>query len=107
MGLKKVKAHWERNRKRWRVNGQRDGERRTFYSFTPGLRGKKEAERKANSWKKGVLHENSDPSVAELWSAFSAIWWKKSRWEPALLIRRGSLAAITYYLSAETYESLA
>ena len=40
-------------------------------------------------------------------SAFSAIWWKKSRWEPAQLIRRESLAAITYYLSAETYESLA
>ena len=70
MGLKKVEAHWEKNRKRWRVNGQRDGERRTFYSFTPGLRGKKEAERKADSWKKGVLHENSDPSVAELWECF-------------------------------------
>ncbi|EFB75786.1 hypothetical protein SUBVAR_05561 [Subdoligranulum variabile DSM 15176] len=31
---------------------------------------KKDAERKADSWKKGVLHENSDPSVAELWECF-------------------------------------
>lgn len=70
MGLKKVEARWEENRKRWRVNGQRDGERRTFYSSTPGLRGKKEAERKADSWKRGVLHENLDPPVAELWDCF-------------------------------------
>lgn len=40
-------------------------------------------------------------------SAFCAIWWKKSRWEPALLIRRGSLAAITYSLFAEVFGVLA
>ena len=46
----KVEARWEPGRKRWRVNAQRNGERKTFCSTVPGLRGKKEAERKADSW---------------------------------------------------------
>lgn len=40
-------------------------------------------------------------------STFSSIWWKKSGWEPAPLIRHGNLAALTYCLYAGTYEFLA
>ena len=72
MQTKKVEARWEPGRKRWRVNAQRKGERKTFYSTVPGLRGKKEAERKADSWKRsaGLSYENCDPLVAELWDSF-------------------------------------
>ena len=72
MQTKKVEARWEPGRKRWRVNAQRNGERKTFYSTVPGLRGKKEAERKADSWKRsaGLSYENCDPLVAELWDSF-------------------------------------
>ncbi len=49
MQTKKVEVRWEPCRKRWRANAQRNGERKTFYSTVPGLRGKKEAERKADS----------------------------------------------------------
>ena len=68
----KVEARWEPGRKRWRVNAQRNGDRKTFYSTVPGLREKKEAERKADSWKRsaGLSYENCDPLVAELWDSF-------------------------------------
>lgn len=72
MQTKKVEARWEPGRKRWRVNAQRNGERKTFCSTVPGLRGKKEAERKADSWKRsaGLSYENCDPLVVELWDSF-------------------------------------
>ena len=72
MQTKKVEARWEPGRKRWRVNAQRNGERKTFYSTVPGLRGKKEAEQKVDSWKRsaGLSCENRDPLVAELWDSF-------------------------------------
>lgn len=72
MLFKKVEARWEPERKRWRVNSQRDGVRKTFYSTTPGLRGKKEAERKAFSWKSGAndYFGEKDPTIAELWERY-------------------------------------
>ena len=41
MQTKKVEARWEPGRKRWRVNAQRNGERKTFCSTVPGLRVKR------------------------------------------------------------------
>lgn len=43
-------AVWNEKQKRWRINVQKDGVRRTFYSFTPGRTGQREANAKADAW---------------------------------------------------------
>lgn len=43
-------AIWQEKYKRWRIQVQRDGRRKSFYSSTPGVQGKAEAERKAERW---------------------------------------------------------
>ena len=45
-----AEALWIDSRGRWQVNVQRDGKRKTFTSSTPGRRGKREAEAKADDW---------------------------------------------------------
>ncbi len=43
-------AKWIESRKRWQINVQRDGIRKTFTSSTPGRTGQSEANRKADRW---------------------------------------------------------
>jgi integrase len=43
-------ARWDDNRHYWKINVQRDGIRRSFYSSEPGRKGKREAEGKAAEW---------------------------------------------------------
>ncbi|MFZ2537989.1 MAG: site-specific integrase [Oscillospiraceae bacterium] len=43
-------AVWMDNHKRWQINVQKDCERRSFYSSTPGRDGKRECHRKADQW---------------------------------------------------------
>lgn len=50
MRERKTEASWVESRKRWQINVQVDGTRRTFTSSTPGRRGKLQAERKADQW---------------------------------------------------------
>lgn len=50
MEARKNEAQWLEGTTRWRISVQRDGLRRSFYSSTPGKRGKAEAERKAEKW---------------------------------------------------------
>lgn len=50
MATRKNEAHWIEARQRWQINVQYDGRRRTFTSSTPGVKGKVEAERKADAW---------------------------------------------------------
>ncbi|MBQ1343570.1 MAG: site-specific integrase [Firmicutes bacterium] len=45
-------AAWSDKYKHWTIKVQRDGQRKSFYSSTPGRRGKLEAERKADAWLK-------------------------------------------------------
>lgn len=45
-----AEAIWIESRKRWQVNVQIDGQRKTFTSSTPGRKGKIEAEKKADQW---------------------------------------------------------
>ena len=66
-------AHWDTKRKRWRVNAQRDGVRKTFYSSLAGQKGKKDAERKALSWKSDIPYKpctDKNPTVAKLWEQY-------------------------------------
>lgn len=48
--MRKNEAVWVESRKRWQINVQADGVRRTFTDSTPGRRGKAAAERKADAW---------------------------------------------------------
>lgn len=55
---RKVTAQWLEKYNRWQCKAQREGHRRTFTSYTPGKRGKAEAERKANLWLNGLINGN-------------------------------------------------
>lgn len=60
-------AHWTGTR--WKIQVQRDGERRCFYSSTAGLVGKREAHAKADAWlEDGVRDENT--RIATLWAQY-------------------------------------
>ena len=51
--MKKIftaEARWNESKEYWQINVMVDGLRRSFYSKTPGKRGKKEAEAKAQEW---------------------------------------------------------
>ena len=48
--MRKNEARWIEDRARWQINVQKNGERKTFTSKTPGKKGKAEAERKADNW---------------------------------------------------------
>ena len=50
MAARKNEAFWYEPMKHWRIKVQADGERRDFYSSTPGKKGKAEAEKKADKW---------------------------------------------------------
>lgn len=43
-------AVWVEKESRWKINVQKDGKRRSFYSSTPGRNGQREANRKADAW---------------------------------------------------------
>lgn len=45
-------AKWDKKNHRWRITEQRDGRRKPFYSSIEGIKGKIEAERKADDWLK-------------------------------------------------------
>ena len=43
-------AYWEEKRNRWRIDVQKNGIRKTFYSSVPGRNGKRECHEKADAW---------------------------------------------------------
>ncbi len=67
-----AEAIWYESRKRWQVNVQIDGVRKTFTSSTPGRKGKIEAEKKADQWvppPKVATNPKISPE-ARFWSAY-------------------------------------
>ena len=58
MGKRTNTAKWMENQKRWQVNVQKDGVRRSFTSSKPGRTGQREANAKADAW----LDDGIDPS---------------------------------------------
>lgn len=75
-------AHW--NGKKWIIAIQREGQRRYFYSSTPGRTGQREANAKADAWLKGA---QASPSMTV--SAAFGQWLEtlkdstsKSHWRP-------------------------
>lgn len=64
-------AAWDEKNKRWKINVQRDGVRRSFYSSTPGRAGQREANGKADAWLDGGI-SNDNKRVADLYAEFLA-----------------------------------
>jgi len=50
MGKRVNTAKWDAKRGHWKINVQKDEERRSFYSSTPGRTGQREANAKADAW---------------------------------------------------------
>lgn len=50
MGKRTNTAKWMENQKRWQINVQKDGVRRSFTSSKPGRTGQREANAKADAW---------------------------------------------------------
>ena len=61
-------AKWNENRNHWKINVQRDGVRKSFYSSTPGRRGKAECEAKAREWLESNTED--DPTFAVAWARY-------------------------------------
>ena len=63
-------ATWVEARKRWQINVQKDGVRKTFTSSTPGRTGQREANAKADEWlKSGVL--SAKTTIQSLYDEFT------------------------------------
>ncbi len=62
-------ATWIESRQRWQIKIQRDGQRKTFTSSTPGKKGKIEAERKADKWEKD-RNASDNIRFGVLWADF-------------------------------------
>ncbi|MHC1696411.1 MAG: tyrosine-type recombinase/integrase [Eubacteriales bacterium] len=59
MGKRTNTAVWLEKYNRWQIKVQKDGERRTFTSSTPGRTGQREANKKADEWlDDGIVHSN-------------------------------------------------
>ncbi len=66
-------AIWQEKYKRWRIQVQRDGVRKSFYSSTPSRGGKAEAERKAEQWlEEGTVEQKEKMLFEELTEAYLA-----------------------------------
>lgn len=50
MGKRINTAKWNKTRKHWRVDVQKDGKRKSFYSSAPGRKGMRECHKKADEW---------------------------------------------------------
>jgi integrase len=69
MAQRTNEAVWHEQYKRWQINVQSDGERRSFYSSTEGKKGKIEAEKKADKWLEKKNRRNN-VRFGTLWAEF-------------------------------------
>lgn len=68
MGRRTNTAKWLDTQKRWQINVQKDGQRRTFTCSTPGRNGQRECNRKADAWlDEGI---SGFVKVADLWQLY-------------------------------------
>lgn len=69
MGKRTNTAKWLESQKRWQINVQKDGQRRSFYSSTPGRTGQREANTKADAWLDSDL-EMTGARILALWTDY-------------------------------------
>lgn len=89
MGKRTNTAKWIEKSQRWQINVQKDGQRKTFVSCTPGRTGQREANAKADAWlDEGVVTSRKNLSkifpeyLAELKLRTGKSNWRgvESRW---------------------------
>ncbi len=71
MGKRTNTAQWIEKQGRWKINVQKDGERKSFYSSKPGRTGLREANAKADAW----LDENvtrSNERISKIYDEYLA-----------------------------------
>lgn len=70
MPSRKNEARWYEDKKRWRIDVQKNGKRKSFYSAQKGRKGKIECEAKADTWLDA--HDTNAPVLRfkALWGAF-------------------------------------
>lgn len=68
MVKRKNEAHWIESRQHWRIDVQKDGQRKSFYSTTPKRTGKIECEAKADAWLMSGVGE--DIRFGVLWKEY-------------------------------------
>lgn len=71
MGKRTNTATWNEKENRWKINVQRDGKRRSFYSSKPGRTGQREANAKADAWLDDGI-EGGGARVSVLYADFIA-----------------------------------
>ena len=69
MGKRTNTAAWVENQNRWRINVQKDGKRKSFYSSKPGRAGQREANAKADAWLDEGIEQGK--RVSELWDSYA------------------------------------
>ena len=84
MGRRTNTAVWEEKYSRWKINVQKDGRRRSFYSSKPGRTGQREANKKADEWlDQGV--ESRRKTVDDVWPEFlkqKQLTTSEDNWRP-------------------------
>ena len=77
-------AVWQEAYSRWRVAVQKDGQRKYFYSSTPGRTGQREANRKADAWLEDGIGVKAGrvEDVYKLWLEGLKQTTSAGNWEP-------------------------
>ena len=71
MGRRTNTATWQEKYHRWKIDVQKDGKRRSFYSSKPGRTGQREANKKADEWLDlGVVSRRK--TVGDVWPEYLA-----------------------------------
>lgn len=78
-------AKWMKGQKRWQINVQKDGVRRSFTCAKPGRAGQREANAKADAWLSGGIGGGRRPTVNDVYPAYLAavkVRTGQSNWRP-------------------------
>lgn len=89
-------ATWIENSNRWQIKVQKDGTRKTFYSFRPGRAGQREANAKADAWLDDGI-ENGDIKVQDAFQLFMDDLQQrtsKSNWQPIAFRYKNHIAPV-------------
>ncbi len=97
MGSRTNTAVWVEKERRWKINVQKDGQRRSFYSSTPGRNGQREANAKADAWLDSRL-ELPPKTVKEAFDQYVQslqVSTTKGNWDKILSMQRVWFADIS------------
>lgn len=92
MGKRTNTAVWMEKHQRWQIKVQKDGKRRSFYSSTPGKKGQREANAKADEWLDSDV--TADKRVSQLYEDFLAAQKKRSATSSSNYVKLESIGRV-------------